>query len=74
MKNNKPAGSGKSPREKEKIMEIEKGMKFRSNKNEREIEILKVEDHTITYMDLKYGTIFAVGRKTFEHYYIQRIS
>lgn len=55
-------------------MEIKKGMKFRGNKNGREIEILKVADHAIIYKDLKYGTVFTLGRKTFEHCDLTKIS
>ena len=54
-------------------MEIEKGMKFRANKNNREIEILKVKCDFITYKDLKYGTVFTFDRKTFERCDLTRI-
>lgn len=45
---------------------IEPGMKFVSNRNGREILILKADNTNVTYQDLKYMTVFTVGRKLFE--------
>ena len=45
---------------------IEPGMKFVSNRNGREILILKADNTNVTYRDLKYMTVFTVGRKLFE--------
>lgn len=42
-------------------MEIEIGMKFIGNKNGREIQILWFDDVNVTYQDMKYMTVFAVG-------------
>lgn len=54
-------------------MEIKPGMKFRGNVNDREILILRVSDHTVQYQDLKYKTVFTVGRKMFMHLDIKEI-
>lgn len=48
-------------------MEIEVGMKFIGNVNGREIQVLRVDGVSVTYQDLKYMTVFTVGRKMFEH-------
>lgn len=45
---------------------IEPGMKFVGNRNGREILILKADNTNVTYQDLKYMTVFTVGRKLFE--------
>lgn len=45
---------------------IEPGMKFVGNRNGREILILKADNTNVTYQDLKYKTVFTVGRKMFE--------
>ena len=47
-------------------MQIEPGMKFRANKNGREIEINRLENGCVKYRDLKYGAVFSIGRATFE--------
>lgn len=47
-------------------MQIELGMKFRANKNGRDIEVIRLENGNVKYRDLKYGTVFTLGRKTFE--------
>lgn len=41
-------------------------MKFRANKNGREIEIIRLENGCVKYRDLKYGAVFSIGRATFE--------
>ena len=48
-------------------MEIEVGMKFIGNRNGREIQVLKVDNVSVTYQDMQYMTLFTVGRKMFEH-------
>lgn len=47
-------------------MQIEPRMKFRANKNGREIEIIRLENGCVKYRDLKYGAVFSIGRATFE--------
>ena len=47
-------------------MEIEVGMKFIGNRNGREIQVLKVDNVSVTYQDMQYMTLFTVGRKMFE--------
>lgn len=47
-------------------MEVKDGMKFRGNKNNREILVLRVTNTDVQYQDLEYKTVFAVGRELFE--------
>lgn len=47
-------------------MQIEPGMKFRANKNGREIKIIRLENGCVKYRDVKYGAVFSIGRATFE--------
>lgn len=53
-------------------MEIERGMVFRGNKNGREVQILSANEIQVQYKDLKYGTVFMVGRELFERLDITR--
>lgn len=48
-------------------MEIKAGMKFIGNVNGREIQVLRVDGVSVTYQDMKYMTVFTVGRNMFEH-------
>lgn len=48
-------------------MNVEKGMVFQSPTNNRKIKILEASDSYVRYQDLKYMTVFTVGRKMFEH-------
>ena len=54
-------------------MEISKGMKFRGKKNGRDVLILDATAISVRYRDLKYGTVFNVGRELFEHCDIELI-
>jgi hypothetical protein len=64
---NKPKGGGKTAQKGKQHMEIEVGMKFIGNRNGREIQVLKVDNVSVTYQDMQYMTLFTVGRKMFEH-------
>lgn len=54
-------------------MVIERGTVFRGNKNGREVKILSANAIQVRYRDLKYGTVFAVGRELFERLDITRV-
>ena len=47
-------------------MKVEKGMKFRHIRADREILILSVDGQQVTYKDLKYGTVFHFARQYFD--------
>lgn len=55
-------------------MVIKEGMVFRGNKNGREVKILSANEIQVTYRDLKYGTVFTVGRALFERSDITLVS
>lgn len=55
-------------------MDIERDMIFRGNKNGREVQILSANEVEVVYRDLKYGTIFTVGRSLFENLDITRVN
>lgn len=54
-------------------MKIEPGMKFKGNVNGTVVEIVKADDKSVTYKDVKSGKSFTVGRKMFEHLDIAEI-
>lgn len=54
-------------------MVIDKGMVFRGNKNGREVKILSANSMQVVYKDLKYGTVFTVGRRMFENLDITKV-
>ncbi len=54
-------------------MKIEKGMIFQSPTNNRKIKILEASDCYVRYQDLKYMTVFTVGRKMFEHCQLKEV-
>lgn len=55
-------------------MKIEKGMIFQGLINNRKIKVLDVSDTYVRYQDLKYMTMFTVGRKMFEHCQIKEVT
>lgn len=54
-------------------MKIEKGMIFQSPTNNRKIKILEASDSYVRYQDLKYMTVFTVGRKMFEYCQLKEV-
>ena len=54
-------------------MDITRGMVFRGNRNGREVQILSANEVQVVYRDLKYGTVFTVGRLLFENLDITRV-
>lgn len=54
-------------------MKIEKGMIFQELANGRKVKILEVSDFYVRYQDLKYMTVFTVGRALFEHLQIKEV-
>lgn len=54
-------------------MNIKAGEIFRGNENGRQIKILKADGNAVTYKDMKYSTVFTVGRKMFEHLDIAKV-
>lgn len=53
-------------------MELERGMIFVGSLNGREVQILSANSLQVQYRDIKYGTVFTVGRELFEHLLITR--
>lgn len=55
-------------------MNVEKGMVFQSPTNNRKIKILEASDSYVRRLqDLKYMTVFTVGRKMFEHCQLKEV-
>ena len=54
--------------------EIKPGMLFMGNKNGRIVKILNANAYTVTYRDTKYGTVFTLGRETFNRCDIREIT
>lgn len=54
-------------------MDITRDMIFRGNRNGREVQILSANEVQVVYRDLKYGTVFTVGRSLFENLDITRV-
>lgn len=49
-------------------------MLFTGNKNGRIVKILNANAYTVTYRDTKYGTVFTLGRETFNRCDIREIT
>ena len=56
-----------------RVVDIERDMIFRGNRNGREVQILSANEVQVVYRDLKYGTVFTVGRLLFENLDITRV-
>lgn len=54
-------------------MEIKQGMFFRGMINGKTIQIINASDYAVTFRDAETNKIFTVGRKMFEHCYLERV-
>lgn len=54
-------------------MDIKIGMYFKGIMNGKVIKIVNVSNQAVTYAALDTGIVFTMGRKAFEHLYLERV-